>query len=118
MRTILAVLAGLAAMPVLAQTALPDPTRPPPEVLAPQTERSGPAMAGPAAGPQLQSVLMARRPGGRKLAVIDGAIVPLGGRVGGAVLVEVRESAVVLQRGKQKQVLKLVSSGQDKARQP
>lgn len=118
MRKILAALAVLAAMPALAQTALPDPTRPPPEVLAPQAERSGQAVAVAAAGPQLQSVLVARRPGGRKLAVIDGAIVPLGGKVGGAVLVEVRESAVVLQRGKRKQVLKLVSSGQDKAQQP
>ncbi len=118
MRKILAALAVIAATPVLAQNALPDPTRPPPEVLAPQGERSGPAVAVAAAGPQLQSVLVARRPGGRRLAVIDGAIVPLGGKVGGAVLVEVRESAVVLQRGKQKQVLKLVSSGQDKARQP
>ncbi|WP_426337767.1 MSHA biogenesis protein MshK [Pseudoduganella sp. S-14] len=118
MRKILAALAVLAAIPALAQTALPDPTRPPLEALAPQAERSGPAVAAVAAGPQLQSVLLARRPGGRKLAVIDGAIVPLGGKVGGAVLVEVREGAVVLQRGKQKQVLKLVSSGQDKARQP
>lgn len=118
MRKILAALAALAAMPALAQTALPDPTRPPPEVLAPQAGASGPAVAAVAADPQLQSVLVARRPGGRKLAVIDGAIVPLGGKVGGAVLVEVREGAVVLQRGKQKQVLKLVSSGQDKARQP
>jgi MSHA biogenesis protein MshK len=118
MRQILAALAAVAALPVPAQNALPDPTRPPAEVLAPQGERGAPAVAVAAAGPQLQSVLVARRPGGRRLAVIDGTIVPLGGKVGGAVLVEVRESAVVLQRGKQKQVLKLVSSGQDKARQP
>jgi MSHA biogenesis protein MshK len=117
MKKIVAAIAVLAGLPAMAQQALPDPTRPPPEVLAPQAERAGPALP-PASGPQLQSVLLARRPGGRRLAVIDGAIVPLGGKVGAAVLVEVRESSVVLQRGKQKQVLKLVSSGLDKAQQP
>ncbi|SFG63446.1 hypothetical protein SAMN05518865_11523 [Duganella sp. CF458] len=110
-------LAMLAWQTAMAQQALPDPTRPPPEVLLPPADKALPAVPA-ATGPQLQSVLLARRPGGRRLAVIDGAIVPLGGKVDGAILVEVRESAVVLQRGKRKQVLKLVSSGHEKAQQP
>lgn len=117
MRICLLLLAWGCCATARGQQALPDPTRPPPELQASQPER-GPAAASAAPGPQLQSVLIARRPGGRQLAVIDGAIVPLGGKVDGAVLVEVRERAVVLQRGKHKQVLKLVSSGLDKAQEP
>jgi len=83
-----------------AQT-LVDPTQPPPESrLLPQSEV--PAMP---AGPQLQSVLIGSH--GRQVAVIDGQTIRKGEKFNGAVLVEVRKNQVVLQNGRNKQVLTL-----------
>jgi MSHA biogenesis protein MshK len=78
--------------------ALADPMRPP---LA--GERAG-AAAAASAGARLQSVLISS---GRKLAVIDGITVPLGGTIDGARLVAIRESEVVLQKGAERETLKL-----------
>jgi MSHA biogenesis protein MshK len=77
---------------------LADPRRPP---LA--GERAGAAPAAPS-GPRLQSVLISTA---RKLAVIDGVTVPLGGALDGATLVAIRESEVVLQKGAERETLKL-----------
>lgn len=52
---------------------------------------------------RLQSVLISR---GRKVAVIDGMTVALGGAVGDATLVAIRESEVVLQKGAERETLK------------
>jgi MSHA biogenesis protein MshK len=83
-----------------AQT-LADPTQPPPESrLLPQSD----APAVPK-GPQLQSVLIGSR--GREVAVIDGQTIRKGEKFNGAVLVEVRKNQVVLQNGRNKQVLTL-----------
>jgi MSHA biogenesis protein MshK len=86
---------------------LPDPTRPP-ETLAP---RAGPGLGLPyaalGAGPHLQSVLVAPHAGGRRIAVIDGQMVRLGGSYKGAVLTRVSDTEVVLSRGSARQVLKL-----------
>ncbi|WP_229258424.1 MSHA biogenesis protein MshK [Duganella rivi] len=83
-----------------AQTLL-DPTQPPPESrLLPQSDV--PAVP---AGPQLQSVLLGSR--GRAVAVIDGQTIRKGEKFNGAVLVEVRKNQVVLQNGRNKQVLTL-----------
>ncbi|RZT10788.1 MSHA biogenesis protein MshK [Duganella sp. CF402] len=83
-----------------AQT-LADPTQPPPESrLLPQSE----APAVPR-GPQLQSVLIGSR--GREVAVIDGQTIRKGEKFNGAVLVEVRKNQVVLQNGRNRQVLTL-----------
>lgn len=77
---------------------LTDPTRPP-GVL------SGPAVDGVAGGgPVLQSVMLSQ---GRKVAVISGEMVPLGGRYGSARLVKLTESEAVLKEGKETTVLKL-----------
>lgn len=57
-----------------------------------------------AASSRLQSILISPR---RKVAVIDGKTVPLGGAVGDATLVVVRESEVVLKRGDERETLKL-----------
>lgn len=77
---------------------LADPTRPP-GVL------SGPAVDGAAGGgPVLQSVMLSQ---GRKVAVISGEMVPLGGRYGSARLVKLTESEAVLKEGKETTVLKL-----------
>jgi MSHA biogenesis protein MshK len=90
----------LLAGAVQAQT-LADPTQPPPESrLLPQSE----APAVPK-GPQLQSVLIGSH--GRQVAVIDGQTVRKGEKFNGAVLVEVRKNQVVLQNGRNKQVLTL-----------
>ncbi|TFW30978.1 hypothetical protein [Massilia horti] len=101
------VLAGVAllAVQLAAQAqALQDPTRPPANLAA---------YAGAQAvssGPQLQSVLISREPGGRHIAVIDGETVRLGEQFQGARLVRVTQTEVELLRGRQRQVLKLNSS--------
>jgi MSHA biogenesis protein MshK len=84
--------------------ALEDPTRPPAMLT-----RAGAGVAAPAAaaGPQLQSVLIARQPGGRQVAVIDGQTVRLGQSYKGAQLVRMSETEVELVRGRERTVLKL-----------
>jgi MSHA biogenesis protein MshK len=74
-----------------AQQGLADPTRPP--VLSPAAVSDAPA---PAAH-RLQSVLLSS---GRKVAVIDGKTVALGGRLGDATLVRLSETEAVLRSGK------------------
>lgn len=78
---------ALAAVPAAAQQGLADPTRPPAFVPASAADAPAPP------GPQLQSVLLSS---GRKLAVIDGVTVALGGRFGAATLVRITETEVVL----------------------
>jgi MSHA biogenesis protein MshK len=76
---------------------LADPTRPP--------EFRGSQEASPLEqGGRLQSVLLSS---GRKIAVIDGATVPLGGRLGGATLVSIMPTHVVLREGDEERVLRL-----------
>lgn len=79
---------------------LQDPTRPPAMLAA------GESGAG-TAGPQLQSVLIARQPGGRHVAVIDGDTVRLGDEYKGARVARITQDSVELVRGKERQVLKL-----------
>jgi MSHA biogenesis protein MshK len=91
--------AVLSACPAAhAQGALADPTRPPTMMPA--------EPAGDAAQPagRLQSILIS---GTRKLAVIDGVAVPLGGKVDGATLVAIDETGVKLKRGEAIETLKL-----------
>ena len=89
--------ATLAVASVQAQ-ALTDPTRPPQANAA----SSGEPQDTP--GTQLQSVLISS---GRKIAVINGATVPLGGMVGEARVVKITESEVTLKKGDETEVLKL-----------
>lgn len=81
---------------------LQDPTRPPSAALA---GIAAPAAA--AAGPQLQSILVAREAGGRRLAVIDGETVRLGEQFHGARVVRIGDNEVELVRGTERQVLRL-----------
>jgi MSHA biogenesis protein MshK len=78
---------------------LADPTRPP---------TAAPTQAGTSEGsrgaPRLQSVLIS---GTRKLAVIDGVTVPLGGKVDGATVVAIGETEVKLRQGEEVQTLRL-----------
>ena len=93
---------ALAAWPGHAQT-LSDPTQPPPEsrLLAPGAADAPVASAGP----QLQSILIGTR--GREVAVIDGQTLRKGDKINGAVLVKIGKNQVVLQHGREKQVLTL-----------
>ncbi len=76
---------------------LVDPTRPP----AGLADMAGSVAVG---GPVLQSVMLSP---GRKMAVISGEAVVLGGRYGEARLVRLTESEAVLKNGDETTVLKL-----------
>jgi MSHA biogenesis protein MshK len=77
---------------------LADPTRPP------SAPSASPAAQEEAAGTQLQSILLSS---GRKVAVINGTMVPLGGMVGEAKVVSISETQVVLKKGDETEVLKM-----------
>ncbi|MDH5534224.1 MAG: MSHA biogenesis protein MshK [Betaproteobacteria bacterium] len=92
--------AAIALMPAAAGAqGLNDPTRPPAGMLG-----SDSAALGTSSAPVLQSVIIS--PAG-KAAIINGEMVRLGGTIGGARLVSVLESEVVLKEGGEEQVLKL-----------
>lgn len=97
---ILALGASSSGMDALSQTKLQDPTKPP-SVLAAEPP---PGAERPVAASKLQSVLLSP---GRKLAVIDGQTVALGGRIGEATVVAISPSEVTLKRGQQLETLKL-----------
>jgi MSHA biogenesis protein MshK len=81
-----------------AQGGLNDPTRPP--MVSAETAEASAANAGS----RLQSILIS---GSRRLAVIDGVTVPLGGKVDGATVVAIAETEVKLRRGEEVETLKL-----------
>ncbi|MGX4640253.1 hypothetical protein [Massilia sp. SYSU DXS3249] len=85
--------------------ALPDPTRPPAALQA--RPEGAPAAAAEQRAPQLQSVLIARQPGGRHVAVIDGETVRLGELFQGARVTRIEQNEVELVRGRVRQVLRL-----------
>jgi MSHA biogenesis protein MshK len=76
-----------------------DPTRPP--GAGAQAEAGG---GDTALGPRLQSVLIAPN---RRVAVIDGQAVPLGGHYGDGRVIRITENEVVLQAGEERRTLKL-----------
>jgi MSHA biogenesis protein MshK len=78
--------------------ALTDPTRPPSALSALSASQA----AEEPAGTQLQSILMSS---GRKVAVINGTMVPLGGMFGESRVVRITETQVVLKRGEETEVL-------------
>lgn len=110
LETVVAVVLWLAAAGAHAQVSaagLSDPTRPP----GPGAGWQG-AADEPPAGKQLQSVLLSR---GRKLAIIDGTLVRLGGMLGEARVVKISETEVVLKNGEELETLKLYPSVDKKA---
>lgn len=110
---LLCVLAVAAASPAAAaQAGLPDPTRPP---TASMDDAARPGGAQDKATHRLQSVLISPD---RKLAVIDGRTVPLGGRIDDALVVAITETGVTLRRGDQTEVLSLNAGVQKKEVQP
>lgn len=102
-----AMLALALCLPAAAQ--LVDPTQPPPEAMAPSA--AGGAASVPPAPSGLQSVLIADKPGGRRVTVINGRTVRLGESIDGAVLIKITPSEVVLKRGKRLETLKLYPNG-------
>ena len=101
---LIALLAVLAcAAPAAAQSGpLADPTRP--ADASSFMTSAGPQDAGAPAGPRLQSVLISPD---RKLAIIDGETVALGGKLGDATLVRITETDVTLRRGAEVTTLEL-----------
>ena len=95
---IAALAASMTAMPGAAVENLPDPTRPPAALGIP----AGDLVAS--AGPVLQSILIS---GTRRHAIIDGRIVRVGDKVGGAQVAEIKQGEVVLKDEKQSQTLHL-----------
>lgn len=98
----------LIASTVMAQTT-PDPTRPPDSIGI----STGHGEAIPAAsGPVLQSVIISEH---SKIAIISGKTVKLHQKFGEFRLVKVSETEVILQNGKEQQVLKLFPDIQKKS---
>jgi len=103
----------LAAWPAAhAQSVLSDPTRPPNMLPGALRDASRPGDAPPATASRLQSVLISPQ---RRLAVIDGRTVPLGGRVDDATLVQIAETHVTLRRGDELKTLELYPGVERKA---
>jgi MSHA biogenesis protein MshK len=100
--TALTLVTGLAAA-----QALQDPTRPPANLIA-AAAGAGQAATAPA-GPQLQTILIGRAPGGRHLAVIDGETVRPGDDFHGARVTRIADNEVELVRGRERQVLRLAA---------
>ncbi len=95
--------AATATMAGVQAQALTDPTRPPGAQSA-MPGTAADAQDSAPAGTQLQSVLISS---GRKLAVINGTTVALGGMVGEMKLVKITETEVTLKKGDETEVLKL-----------
>ncbi|KQQ86415.1 hypothetical protein [Massilia sp. Leaf139] len=87
--------------------ALQDPTKPPAALIAGDGNAAKAAAAAANQAPRLQSVLIARQPGGRHVAVIDGETLRLGDTYKGARVARIEQDEVELQRGNARQILKL-----------
>lgn len=97
----------LAANAACAQ-ALVDPTRPP-------TEVTSPGAAPASSGPRLHSVIISPA---RRLAVIDGDTVSVGGKIGDATVVQISETEVVLKRGDETERLTMFTGIEKRPRRP
>ena len=97
------------AAPAASAQAIVDPMRPPQAARPSDAAKGAPvakAETSPASAPtaRLQSVLIAAN---RRLAVIDGNPVTIGGLVGDSTVVEITESQVVLLRDNLRETLRL-----------
>lgn len=86
---------------------LDDPTRPPARLAA--ADAAGGAIADGV--PVLQSVLVGRGAGARRVAVIDGDTVREGDSWRGSRVARIRPGEVVLTKGKDRQVLRMAAEG-------
>lgn len=87
-----------------------DPTQPPGAMPSGRSPESGAAE-----GPRLQSVLISPN---RRIAVIGGQTVPLGGMYGESRVVRITEGEVVLQAGQERKTLKLLSDVEKRISRP
>lgn len=115
-RLITSLTALLLAAGAASAQSLGDPTQPPAMLTAPATAAAGQPVRDPSepAPLQLQSILVSREAGGRRVAVINGEVVRAGAKIGDAVVVNVGETTVVLRRGKQMETLRLFPAGAGK----
>ena len=88
--------------------ALTDPTRPP-------TEFSSPGAALAPSGPRLHSVIISPL---RRLAVIDGETVSVGGKIRDATVVQISETEVILQRGEETERLTMFTGIEKRPSRP
>ena len=105
----------LASANLAGAQALQDPTRPPAALMAGQGAAGQAAAPAAERTPQLQSVLIARQPGGRHVAVIDGETLRLGDSYKGARVARIEQDEVELVRGRTRQVLTLNAAAEPKA---
>lgn len=106
MAGLLAALPPLACRTAAAQ-ALQDPMRPPASMGMMGAGSGGSGAGANPAGPQLQTILIGRAPGGRHLAVIDGETLRPGDSFHGARVARIADNEVELVRGRERQVLRL-----------
>jgi MSHA biogenesis protein MshK len=111
MKTRLLMAACVFATSAMAQTALPDPTRPPPGLQS--SDGARPAAETPAAL-VLQSVLLGQ--GRTPAAVISGKLVALGESIGDARLAHIAAHSVQLKGPQGTTTLTLMPEGQKRAR--
>jgi MSHA biogenesis protein MshK len=107
-----ALVAAFSSAVAAAQARLIDPTRPPQSAPAPDEPGKPTDQKAAKSAPRLQSILISPQ---RKLAVIDGRTVPLGGEVNGARVVAITERGVTLRRGAQTETLRLNPGVEKKA---
>lgn len=101
---IIAAIAALVLPAASAAQGLPDPTRPPLELLEAAGGAAQGAAARAAARPRLESILLSSA---RKGAIINGKYVPLGGSYGKANLIEITATGVTLKSDQGLEVLQL-----------
>ena len=95
------------ASSLAAAQGLQDPMRPPANLIAAAAGAGQPTTAP--AGPQLQTILIGRAPGGRHLAVIDGETLRPGDDFQGARVTRIADNEVELVRGRERRVLRLAA---------
>lgn len=108
MRRALLLLAVCASNAVAQSGSLADPTQPPIMGVGPSSA------VAPTVGPRLQSVLISPS---RRVAVINGSTVAVGGKVGDATVASISEGAVVLMHSNRKmETLQLITAADKKER--
>lgn len=100
MRANMAVLLLAMAPPLLAQ--VPDPTRPPAQLMPPEMGAAAAAESG------MQTVILRRH--GKSGAVINGQYVEVGSVLGDKRVIRITEGEVVLQGGGGREVIRLIPS--------
>ncbi len=86
-----------------------DPTIPP-KAAIPASQEPQANVVQVSNEPMLQSILIAKKPHGRRMAMIDGILVKVGDKVRDSVVEMIGDNTVMLKEGKTTKVLKLYGS--------